>query len=205
VLQDLVALSRLDHSQRQHRHVLLPQAAQEAARQLREQARSRGVQVRIDEGLPESEVNAAAVELCLTNYISNAIKYSDPDKAERWVRIGAEVRRRGDGLGSELVVFVLDNGIGVPASERKHLFDRFFRTQAATVTGVEGTGLGLSIVRDTAEELGGRAWAEWTQPDGSAFFFSLPSRRSEEQGGGPGRPVQGAAGTGQRGGGASGS
>jgi signal transduction histidine kinase len=77
-------------------------------------------------------------------------------------------------------VFVRDNGIGVPPSERKHLFDRFFRAHAATSTDIEGTGLGLSIVRDTAEELGGRAWAEWDQPEGSAFFFSLPSRRSEE-------------------------
>jgi signal transduction histidine kinase len=180
VLQDLVSLSRLDQSRRHHRNVLLPQAAQEAARQLREQARARGVVVTIDENLPPFEVNAAAVELCLTNYISNAIKYSDPTRAERWVRVGAEVRPRPEGIGSELVVFVRDNGIGVPPSERKHLFDRFFRAHAATSTDIEGTGLGLSIVRDTAEELGGRAWAEWDQPEGSAFFFSLPSRRSEE-------------------------
>lgn len=180
VLQDLAALSRLDRSQRHHRNVLLPQAAQEAVRQLRDQARSRGVQVRIDDDLPPFEVNAAAVELCLTNYISNAIKYSDPSQAEPIVRVGAEVRPRAGGLGSDLVVVVRDNGIGVPPGERKQLFDRFFRTHAATITGVEGTGLGLSIVRDTVEELGGRAWGEWEEGPGSAFFFSLPCRRMEE-------------------------
>ena len=180
VLQDLVALSRLDMTHRQHRHVLLPQAAQEVARQLREQARSRGVQVRLDDAMPPIEVNAAAVELCLTNYVSNAIKYSDTGKSDRWIEVSAGVRPR-DGLGgAELVVGVRDNGIGVPAEERKHLFDRFFRTHAATITGVEGTGLGLSIVRDTVEELGGRAWAEFDDGEGSAFFFSLPCRRAVE-------------------------
>ena len=180
VLQDLASLSRMDKSQRQHRNVLLPQAAREAARQLREQARARGVQVRIDDDLPPFEVNAAAVELCLTNYISNAIKYSDPAAGERVVRVSASVQARQGALGAELVVAVRDNGIGVPPAERPQLFDRFFRTQAATVTGVEGTGLGLSIVRDTVEEFGGRAWAEWDEPTGSAFFFALPCRRMEE-------------------------
>jgi signal transduction histidine kinase len=182
VLQDLVSLSRLDATSRQHRNVLLPHAAQEAARQLREQARSRGVTVRVDDDLPRFEVNAAAVELCLTNYISNAIKYSDPANADALVHVSAEVRPRADALGKDLVISVRDNGIGVPAPERDRLFDRFFRTQAATITGVEGTGLGLSIVRDTVEELGGRAWAEWGDAPGSTFYFSLPCRRMEEIG-----------------------
>ena len=185
VLQDLAALSRLDATSRQHRNVLLPQAAQEAARQLREQARSRGVTVRVDDDLPRFEVNAAAVELCLTNYISNAIKYSDPGNPESTVRVSAEVRPRPDALAKDLVISVRDNGIGVPVPERARLFDRFFRTHAATITGVEGTGLGLSIVRDTVEELGGRAWAEWGEGPGSTFYFSLPCRRMEEIGTGP--------------------
>ena len=180
VLQDLAALSRMDKSQRQHRNVLLPQAAREAVRQLREQARARGVQVRVDDDIPPFEVNAAAVELCLTNYISNAIKYADPGNPAPLVRVSAAVRPRDGAPGAELVVAVRDNGIGVPPAERARLFDRFFRTEAATVTGVEGTGLGLSIVRDTVEEFGGRAWAEWGEPPGSTFFFSLPCRRKEE-------------------------
>jgi signal transduction histidine kinase len=180
VLQDLAALTRLDHKQRQHRHVLLPQAAREAVRQLREQARWRGVRVTVDDELPPYEVNAAAVELCLTNYISNAIKYSDPASPQPHVRVAAEVRPTHGALGAELVVSVRDNGIGVPPAERERLFDRFFRTEAATDTGVEGTGLGLSIVRDTVEELGGRAWAEWDGGPGSTFCFALPCRRVED-------------------------
>jgi signal transduction histidine kinase len=74
--------------------------------------------------------------------------------------------------------------LGVPADKQGQLFQRFFRAHE-TVTGAEGTGLGLSIVRETAESLGGRAWAEFPQDGsvegGSVFAFSLPDRRAEDE------------------------
>jgi two-component system, OmpR family, sensor histidine kinase VicK len=76
---------------------------------------------------------------------------------------------------------VRDNGLGVPEGKRSHLFERFFRAHEETQDNIEGTGLGLSIVRETVADLGGRAWAEFS-PEGSAFFFSIPTRRSEDEG-----------------------
>jgi len=182
VLEDLISLSRLDGSARQQKNVLLPSAAAEAIRQLRQLARSRDVTVRLSPPLPAVEVNAAAVELCLTNYISNAIKYSDPEKADRFVEIAARVNdRREDGVDPELIVEVRDNGIGIPSEARDKLFDRFFRALDGNAPHeVEGTGLGLSIVRETVEMLGGRAWAEPSPIGGSVFAFSLPCRRSAD-------------------------
>jgi signal transduction histidine kinase len=175
-LENLIELSRMDPGMRRQRNVVLPSVVAEVARQLREMAQSAGVEVRIDADMPQVEVNAAAVELALTNYLSNAIKYSDPAAAPRWVRIGARVAP-----GGELVVEVEDNGLGVPPEKRADLFTRFFRAHGETITGIEGTGLGLSIVRETAEGLGGRAWAEFDRPVGSRFMMSLPSRRSEDR------------------------
>jgi signal transduction histidine kinase len=182
VLEDLISLSRLDGNARQQKNVLLPAAAAEAVRQLRQLARSKDVTIRVSPNLPAVEVNAAAVELCLTNYISNAIKYSDPEKAERLVEISARVNEPRDvGASAELVVEVLDNGIGVPIEARSKLFDRFFRALSGDAAiEVEGTGLGLSIVRETVDMLGGRAWAEPVAGGGSLFAFSLPCRRSTD-------------------------
>ncbi len=181
VLDNLEALSRLDSDARQQRNVLLARAATETARQLRAAAEARGVTVRIAEDLPAVEVDAAAVELCLTNYLSNAIKYADPAAPERWVEVSGELRFgvSPEG-GGELVVRVADNGLGVPPAARGRLFDQFYRAHGETVTGVEGTGLGLSIVRETVESLGGRAWVEFPHARGSVFAFSLPSRRAED-------------------------
>ena len=81
-VENLAALSRTDNDARQHHHLRLAVAAREAARQLREHSRDARVEIRLEE-FPEVEVNAAAVELCVTNYLSNAIKYADPNKTHR--------------------------------------------------------------------------------------------------------------------------
>ena len=180
VLDNLAELARLGASDtRQQRQVSLPAAARESARQLREAAQKRGVEIRIGE-LPPIEVNAAAVELCLTNLLSNAIKYADANKTLRWVDVRAEVNRDEEGRPCEVTVHVRDNGIGVPLAQRERLFERFFRAHAETRPQIDGTGLGLSIVRETVEALGGRAWAEFL-PDGSMFAFTVPCRRAEDR------------------------
>src|SRR5206468_4193657 len=100
---------------RQQRHVALPAAAAEAARQLRDAARARGVEVRLG-NLPTIEVNAAAVELALANLLSNAIKYSDPAKERGWVEVTAHVGPTDERGVYMLEVQVRDNGISVPES-----------------------------------------------------------------------------------------
>ncbi|HEU4563103.1 MAG TPA: HAMP domain-containing sensor histidine kinase, partial [Gemmatimonadaceae bacterium] len=179
-LDNLISLSRLDTDARQHRNILLSRAAAEVVRQLRAAAHARGVTVSVVEPMPEVEVNAAAVELCLANYISNAIKYFDPARSDRWVEVRGELRQV-EGGEAEVVVEVRDNGVGVPAEARDRLFERFFRAHGGTESGVEGTGLGLSIVRETLEALGGRAWAEFDDREGSTFAFALPGRREADR------------------------
>jgi signal transduction histidine kinase len=179
VMENLTALSRLDGDARQQRNILLPQAATEVMRQLRDAAKPGNVEVRLID-LPAVEVDAAAVELSLTNFVSNAIKYADAAKPERWVEVSGELIVPTQERNGELIVRVRDNGLGVPEAVRDRLFEQFFRAHRETVTGVEGTGLGLSIVRDTIVSLGGRTWAEFPEEGGSVFAFSLPSRREED-------------------------
>lgn len=181
VLDNLTELARLGTADSRHqRHISLAAAAAEAARQVREAARSLRVDIRIGK-LPDIEVNAAAVELALSNLLSNSIKYADRSKDVRWVEVAAEIQSGAPIDGSDqIIVRVTDNGIGVPESQRAHLFERFFRAHTSTSLGVEGTGLGLSIVRETVEAIGGHAWAEFPV-SGSVFAFALPSRRAQDR------------------------
>ena len=121
VLDNLLVLTGVTLDSRHQRHVQLPEAAQEAARQVRAAARARNVKVRIDPALPRVEVSAAAVELCLTNLLANAIKYSDPRSDDRWVEVRGRLVSGDDGAG-EVIVEVADNGIGVPIDARARLF-----------------------------------------------------------------------------------
>jgi signal transduction histidine kinase len=175
VLENLLELARLESDVRTQRHVLLGAAVFEAARQLRDMAASRQVQISVSE-LPAVEVNAAALELCFINLLSNAIKYSDPRKPDRWVRITGEVAT-SNGAEPEVVLRVEDNGIGIPSEAVPHIFERFFRAHAESEPSVEGSGLGLNLVRETLESVGGRVAFEPSE-DGTCFVIALPCRRA---------------------------
>jgi signal transduction histidine kinase len=96
--------------------------AVEVARQLEDMAASRSVTIRVDASLPPIVVDSARLELVVLNLVSNAIKYCDPDKPERWVEIAAD---RDD---SACALSGRDNGLGIPDSDqRRQLTDRFFR------------------------------------------------------------------------------
>ena len=177
-VENVIVLSRVGiDDARQHRNVMLPKAIKEAVRQIREAAQAAKIEVRIAGGIPDIEVNAAVIELCIKNYLSNALKYAEPARESRFVEISAAEQETSAGT-RELVVRVADNGMGVPAAKREHLFERFYRAHEGKVA-VAGTGLGLNIVREIAEAQGGRAWAEHPE-QGSIFLLALPLRREKE-------------------------
>ena len=177
ILDNLLELTLVGAEARQHRHVQLGKAAAEVGRELREMASAAGIELRFAPDIPEVEVAAAAVELCLTNLVANAIKYSDPTQDTRWIEVRA-VMQTSDQGGPEVSVEVADNGLGVSEASRSRLFERFFRADQGT-TAIEGTGLGLSIVRETVTSLGGRVWAAFPEK-GSVFGFTLPCRRESD-------------------------
>lgn len=173
-VENVVVLSRMERDDvRQHRHVKLSEAVKEAVRQAREAAQAANIEVRIMPGMADIEVSAAVIELCVKNYLSNAIKYADPAQRNRLVEISSHVEQPASGE-PEVVVRVRDNGLSVPVEKRDKLFQRFFRAHE-TISEIEGTGLGLSIVREIAESQGGRAWAEYPE-EGSIFAIALPLR-----------------------------
>lgn len=180
VLANLESLANTDEDARHCRNVLLPEVAKDAVIEYRDAAKAKDVEVRLADDLPPVEVDAATVELCLMNYVSNAIKYSDSNNGERWIEIAASVEGPDTEKDREVIIRVTDNGIGVPLDQRENLFKQSFRAHDDTVTGAEGSGLGLSIVRETVESIGGRAWAEFPEGQGSVFAFSLPSRRHDD-------------------------
>lgn len=124
------------------------------------------VELRVDDELPETLVPEDPVSLILHNLIENGIKYRDPQKDERWVRVQA--RAEGDG---HLVVQVGDNGLGISEREQERVFNRFHRGSEARG---DGFGLGLSIARRATRSIGGRMMLESDPGHGSTFGFTVP-------------------------------
>ena len=100
----------------------------------------------------------------LNNYISNAVKFSEPGSR---VEVGCTLR---DG---EAAFYVRDEGRGIPADMLDTIFDRFKQVDSSDSRTVGGTGLGLAICREIAGQHGGRVWAESELGVGSCFWFAL--------------------------------
>jgi signal transduction histidine kinase len=142
VVSDLISLSQLEDGAKRHeRDVPLLASMKEVCRQLREVAHKAQVRVYIHEGIPDMTVPGAVVELCLSNFVANAIKYHDPQKSERFAGMLARIAEASDGAGKEVQLEVYDNGLGMPKESRANLFKRFFRAHE-TVTGLEGKWTG---------------------------------------------------------------
>jgi signal transduction histidine kinase len=145
--------------------------AKEVARQLTDMADNRGVAIRAADDLPVLVTDMARLELVLMNLVSNAIKYSDPAKPERFVEIFLS-RATDDGR----TICVRDNGIGVPADDVAHIFENFYRAspEKDAQLGIKGAGLGLAIVAECVEALGGRISVASVEGEGTAFDLWLP-------------------------------
>ncbi len=117
----------------------------------------------------QAVVDEARVLQVVTNLLTNARKYSPPDRP-----VGLALRRSGD----EAHLEVRDQGPGIPRAEMAHLFDRFHRVQGINVqSGSQiGLGLGLYICKAIIEQHHGRIWVESEEGRGATFHVVLPLR-----------------------------
>jgi signal transduction histidine kinase len=114
------------------------------------------------EGHPTTRLDCNLAKNILINLISNAIKYS-PDGSPITVQSVANEKM--------LRIAVRDEGMGIPETEQKHLFDRFFR--ASNAANIQGTGLGLYIVQRYTEMMGGRVGFSSEVEKGSEFWVEF--------------------------------
>ena len=129
----------------------------------------RPVEVRLQDALPEAEVDFEFIQQVLKQLLDNALKYSPPQSP---LTISA---RAGDG---RIVVSVADRGSGIDEQEQMLVFDKFFRAREHRFR-VPGTGMGLAIAKGIVEAHGGKIWVTSEPGQGSVFSFSLPVYRGE--------------------------
>jgi signal transduction histidine kinase len=115
--------------------------------------------------LPPAVIDRDAVSQALLNLLDNAVKYSDLAK-----KISVRLDKR-DGCAS---IEVADSGIGIPRSEHRKIFEKFYRVNAGLVHNTKGSGLGLAVVKHIAEAHGGKVLVESAPGEGSRFTLLIP-------------------------------
>jgi two-component system, NarL family, sensor histidine kinase BarA len=149
----------------------------------RAQKRAINLDCMCEADLPEMNADPDRLRQVFANLADNAIKFS-PDGAT--IRLIAHaVDPPADEIGNEgfallvplqrmIEVRVEDNGIGIPESEREHIFDAFYQVDSSSTREYGGSGLGLSIVKKLVDAHGGKVSVAANEPQGSVFAVTLP-------------------------------
>ena len=116
------------------------------------------------DGLPLVDLDERAIEIAVINLVDNALKYAPDGQL-----VSIAVRPQN----GSVEIRVSDQGSGIPAEDRRRIFERFVRGKTAFGKQVRGSGIGLALVKHIAEAHGGKAWVEPAAPKGSVFVLSV--------------------------------
>lgn len=179
IVADLLTLARFDEAA--DPSLVAPQELgallHEVVEGLAVQADARGVRVVVhapSRGVLVS-ADAADLERLLVNLVSNAVKYSH-DGGDVEVHLGT--RPGAAHASTEVVLRVVDHGIGIAAAEQQRLFEEFYRSADPAAASQPGTGLGLAIVQRVVRRLDGDIAVESAPGEGSVFTVTLPGSGS---------------------------
>jgi two-component system, chemotaxis family, sensor kinase Cph1 len=142
-------------------------------------ARAGAAEVLVPRPLPCMSCDRVRTRELFVNLLSNALKYSD--KADKVIHVGyfasgegLPLPRAPIGVERQTILFVKDNGIGIPHKHFEQIFTMFRRLHGRNEYG-GGTGAGLAIVKKLVERHGGQIWLDSTPGTGSTFYFTLSS------------------------------
>lgn len=127
------------------------------------------LQVKTAENLPHALIDPQLIIQALTNLLTNATNYTPPGG-----EIVIETQRRLWKKHPWVTLEVRDTGPGISESEKKRIFDRFYRGLTGKASGIPGTGLGLPISKEIIERHGGRITVESKIGEGATFVVWLP-------------------------------
>jgi signal transduction histidine kinase len=119
-------------------------------------------------------VVASRMRQALINLIDNGVKYT-PEGGHVCV---VAVFSAGSGGAGMVTVRVTDTGIGIPARDLPHVFDKFYRVQDTATRGISGTGLGLAITKSIVDAHDGHIRVESVEGAGTTFVVELPLTRA---------------------------
>jgi PAS domain S-box-containing protein len=169
LIDDLIDVQRLESGKfHVDKHpVRIDEIIAEAANELHNLADERYIEIvqETDPSLPDVSADRLRIKQVIVNLLNNAIKFSN-EHGKIWFK--------ADIHDSNLLIHVVDEGIGIPKEAIGRIFERFQQVDGSLTRRAQGTGLGLYIVKQIVEAHGGRVWVESVENKGSTFSLTLP-------------------------------
>jgi len=176
LIENVLTISRIDAGKDRYQPVVLEPAPiiSEVVLMLRRFTEGQGLVLQTE--LPSESLSVSfdkdAFKQVLLNLIGNAIKFS---------KQGGSVNVRLSTERQDVLIEVIDTGIGIPLHEQEKIFDKFYRCKNTSDSMIDGSGLGLPIVKYIVELHGGRVSVSSELTKGSTFILRLPAARILEE------------------------
>lgn len=171
LIEDILNVSRIESGlvKVTKKHVSLTILIEEQLQMMKSYAEEKNIMVISQKPIVYDQVYADKdmISQVIVNLLSNAIKYTSPGGS-------VEIKTEVDEIAAVARVSVTDTGVGIPAEELEHIFDKFYRVEA-NKEQAKGTGLGLNLVKQIVEKIhNGRVFVKSKVSQGSTFGFELP-------------------------------
>jgi signal transduction histidine kinase len=122
--------------------------------------------------MPAVKVDAEKIGIVIFNLLDNAIDYSS-EKSKIEISFSSNYK--------EITFAIKDNGAGIPNSQKKRIFSKFFRGENVIKMETEGTGLGMFIAKNIIDAHHGKIWFESEEKKGTTFYFTLPIENEDRK------------------------
>jgi signal transduction histidine kinase len=171
LINDILDLSKIEagHMELALGELDVPAAVDNAVTLVKERAARHGVKLQIEaeHSLRGFYADERKFKQILLNLLSNAVKFTPK---------GGHVRLKAEQVKDDLVVSVIDNGVGIAKEHQDLIFDEFRQVGTADQSKPEGTGLGLALTKRFVEMHGGHIWVQSEVGKGSTFAFTIPGK-----------------------------
>ena len=166
------SIAKMDNAQTgmaslRSRSISIKQIVEEVLGSFLQEAQSKNIALQADTGQADLMVegDASKISVALSNVVRNALDFNNP---------GGHVSILAGQIPGFVKISVNDDGIGIPAKDLPHVFERFYQVESHLTRRHGGMGLGLSVAKVMTELHGGRISAESVEGQGSNFTILLP-------------------------------
>lgn len=177
LINDVLDLQRIDSGMMQWKDEIsnLKEILEKSYNLFKPSFDKKGVNLLINIVEGEFNVNIDSDKLAqvLSNVLSNALKFTHDGEVSINLSL-VEIKSNDNDVVNGFEISVADNGIGLPDSEMKQIFNRFHQVDSSETRNHGGSGLGLNICKEIIEHYRGQIWVEHNKPKGSCFKFVLP-------------------------------
>ncbi|MDP3982039.1 MAG: PAS domain-containing sensor histidine kinase [bacterium] len=179
LINDLLDITRIEEG----RYLYRPEfehvegVLKETVRSYEEEASRKNISLKLklpSRALPRALVDKEKMSLVFQNLVENALHYTP-----KGGQVNVSISLHKDGESIEILV--KDTGMGIPKEQQGHIFEKFFRVDAATKVNTEGSGLGLYLVKNIVGAHKGKVWFESEIGKGTAFHVVLPIKEEGKE------------------------